>query len=238
MKINIDKLFQNIVKESRITAPDGVWSAIETNLKRRRMLRFLSWFFGLSFLSLIGFMFLFSQAEKTSDEDIHKNTTSKEFSKNKIETSIDNKDAFSQKYKKNQIKSQTKKATDKNLSINIIKGKATGINKTTDVENISLAAKKGETTFFTSESKNNQHIKNKKIVSGLAKKQPVKKEKYYGSKNDSLNSLTLKKIDSSKVLKKRLLLRRKNQLLQKKIENGLLLLFLVLLIQGDIQKFL
>ena len=164
MKINIDKLFQNIVKESRITAPDGVWSAVETNLKRRRMLRFLSWFFGVSFLSLIGFMFLFSQAEKTSDEDIHKNTTSKEFSKNKIETSIDNKDAFSQKYKKNQIKSQTKKATDRNLSINIIKGKATGINKTTDVENISLAAKKGETTFFTSESKNNQHIKNKKIV--------------------------------------------------------------------------
>ena len=32
-------------------------------------------------------MFLFSQAEKISEEDIHKNTTSKQFSKNKIETS-------------------------------------------------------------------------------------------------------------------------------------------------------
>ena len=149
MKINIDKLFQNIVKESRITAPDGVWSAIETNLKRRRMLRFLSWFFGVSFLSLIGFMFLFSQAEKTSDEDIHKNTTSKEFSKNKIETSIDNKDAFSEKHKKNQIKSQTKKATDRNLSINIIKGKATGINKTTDVEKRHFSASRPLASFLS-----------------------------------------------------------------------------------------
>ena len=120
MKINIDKLFQNKIKESRITAPSKLWSAIETKLKRRRMLRLLSWFIGVSFVSLMSFMFLYFQAEKISDEDIHKNTTSKEFSKNKIETSIDNKDAFSEKYKKIQIKSQTKKAADKNLSINIM----------------------------------------------------------------------------------------------------------------------
>lgn len=202
MKISIDKLFQNKIKESKIPIPSEVWTAVETELKRRRMLRFLYWFVGVGFVSLMSFMFLFSQTEKLSAKDIHKNTTSKESSKNKIETSIDNKDAFSEKYKENQIKSQTKKDAGRNLSINIIKGKATGINKTTDVENISLAAKKGETTSFTSESKNNQHIKNKKIVSGLAKKQPVKKEKSDGSKNDSLNSLTLKKIDSSKVLKK------------------------------------
>ena len=33
MKINIDKLFQNKIKESRITAPSKLWSAIETKLK-------------------------------------------------------------------------------------------------------------------------------------------------------------------------------------------------------------
>ena len=40
MKINIDKLFRNKIKESKVTTPDGVWSAVETKLKRRRMLRF------------------------------------------------------------------------------------------------------------------------------------------------------------------------------------------------------
>ena len=202
MKINIDKLFQNKIKESRITAPSKLWSAIETKLKRRRMLRLLSWFIGVSFVSLMSFMFLFFQAEKKSTADTTKKSTSKEYSKNKIETSIDNKDAVSEKFEKNQIKNNKKKVVNRNLSTNITKGKAIYVNKTTDVKNIQLAAKKVETTSFTSESKNNQHIKNKKIVSGLAKKQPVKKEKLYGSKNDSLNSLTLKKIDSSKVLKK------------------------------------
>ena len=59
MKINIDKLFQNKIKELKVTPPYGVWSSIETKLKRRRMLRF----FGVSFVSLMSFMFLFSHAE-------------------------------------------------------------------------------------------------------------------------------------------------------------------------------
>ena len=109
MKISIDKLFQNKIKESKIPIPSEVWTAVETKLKRRRMLRFLYWFVGVGFVSLMSFMFLFSQTEKLSAKDIHKNTTSKESSKNKIETSIDNKDASSEKYKENQIKSQTKK---------------------------------------------------------------------------------------------------------------------------------
>lgn len=202
MKINIDKLFQNKIKESRITAPSKLWSAIETKLKRRRMLRLLSWFIGVSFVSLMSFMFLFFQAEKKSTADTTKISTSKEYSKNKIETSIDNKDAVSEKFEKNQIKNNKKKVVNRNLSTNITKGKAIYVNKTTDVKNIQLAAKKVETTSFTSESKNNQHKKNKKIISGLPKKHPVKQEKSFGSKNDSLNSLALKKIDSSKVLNK------------------------------------
>ncbi len=199
MKINIDKLFQNKIKESRITAPDGVWSAVEKTLKRRRMLRFLSWLIGVSFVSLMSFMFLFFQAEKKSAADTTKKSTSKEYSKNKIETNIDNKDAVSGKFEKNQIKNNKKKIVNRNLSTNITKGKATYVNKTTDVKNTPLVAKKVEITSFTSESKNNQH---KKIISGLPKKQPVKQEKSFGSKNDSLNSLALKKIDSLKVLKK------------------------------------
>ena len=70
MKINIDKLFQNKIKESRITAPSKLWSAIETKLKRRRMLRLLSWFIGVSFVSLMSFMFLFFQADKKSYQTI------------------------------------------------------------------------------------------------------------------------------------------------------------------------
>ncbi len=77
MKINIDKLFRNKIKEFKVTTPDGVWSAVETKLKRRRMLRF----FGLSFVSLMGFMFLFFQAEKIVTTDLQKNTTTKQLVK-------------------------------------------------------------------------------------------------------------------------------------------------------------
>ena len=77
MKINIDKLFRNKIKEFKVTTPDGVWSAVETKLKRRRMLRF----FGVSFVSLMGFMFLFFQAEKIVTTDLQKNTTTKQLVK-------------------------------------------------------------------------------------------------------------------------------------------------------------
>ena len=77
MKINIDKLFRNKIKEFKVTTPDGVWSAVETKLKRSRMLRF----FGLSFVSLMGFMFLFFQAEKIVTTDLQKNTTTKQLVK-------------------------------------------------------------------------------------------------------------------------------------------------------------
>ena len=77
MKINIDKLFRNKIKEFKVTTPDGLWSAVETKLKRRRMLRF----FGLSFVSLMGFMFLFFQAEKIVTTDLQKNTTTKQLVK-------------------------------------------------------------------------------------------------------------------------------------------------------------
>ena len=77
MKINIDKLFRNKIKEFKVTTPYGVWSAVETKLKRRRMLRF----FGLSFVSLMGFMFLFFQAEKIVTTDLQKNTTTKQLVK-------------------------------------------------------------------------------------------------------------------------------------------------------------
>ena len=77
MKINIDKLFQNKIKEFKVTTPYGVWPAVETKLKRRRMLRF----FGVSFVSLMGFMFLFFQAEKIVTTDLQKNTTTKQLVK-------------------------------------------------------------------------------------------------------------------------------------------------------------
>ncbi|MEZ7945356.1 MAG: hypothetical protein QMC07_04620 [Flavobacteriaceae bacterium] len=77
MKINIDKLFRNKIKEFKVTTPDGVWSAVETKLKRRRMLRF----FGVSFVSFMGFMFLFFQAEKIVTTDLQKNTTTKQLVK-------------------------------------------------------------------------------------------------------------------------------------------------------------
>lgn len=77
MKINIDKLFQNKIKELKVTPPYGVWSSIETKLKRRRMLRF----FGVSFVSLMSFMFLFSHAEKIVTTDLQKNTTTKQLVK-------------------------------------------------------------------------------------------------------------------------------------------------------------
>ena len=77
MKINIDKLFRNKIKEFKVTTPDGVWSAVETKLKRRRMLRF----FGVSFVSLMGFIFLFFQAEKIVTTDLQKNTTTKQLVK-------------------------------------------------------------------------------------------------------------------------------------------------------------
>ena len=77
MKINIDKLFRNKIKEFKVTTPDGVWSAVETKLKRRRMLRF----FGVSFVSLMGFMFLFFQAEKIITTNLQKNTITKQLVK-------------------------------------------------------------------------------------------------------------------------------------------------------------
>ena len=77
MKINIDKLFRNKIKEFKVTTPYGVWSAVETKLKRMRMLRF----FGLSFVSLMGFIFLFSQSEKIVTTDLQKNTTTKQLVK-------------------------------------------------------------------------------------------------------------------------------------------------------------
>ena len=81
MKINIDKLFQNKIKELKVTTPSKVWSAVETKLKRRGMLRFLSWFFGVSFVSLMGFMFLFFQAEKIVTTNLQKNTITKQLVK-------------------------------------------------------------------------------------------------------------------------------------------------------------
>ena len=77
MKINIDKLFQKKIKELKVTAPYEIWSAVETKLKRGRMLRF----FGLSFVSLMGFIFLFSQSEKIVTTDLQKNTTTKQLVK-------------------------------------------------------------------------------------------------------------------------------------------------------------
>jgi len=64
MKINIDKLFRNTINGSKPTVPKEIWFAIEAELKRKRILRFLYIFFGVSLISLTGYLFLFSETER------------------------------------------------------------------------------------------------------------------------------------------------------------------------------
>ena len=75
MKINIDKLFRNKINGAKPNVPKEIWFAIEAELKRKQLLRFLSMFFGVCLISLTGYIFLFSKIEKTPTIKIQKATS-------------------------------------------------------------------------------------------------------------------------------------------------------------------
>jgi hypothetical protein len=75
MKINIDKLFRNKINGAKPNVPKEIWFAVEAELKRKQLLRFLSMFFGVCLISLTGYIFLFSKIEKTPTIKIQKATS-------------------------------------------------------------------------------------------------------------------------------------------------------------------
>jgi hypothetical protein len=78
MKINIDKLFRNTINGSKPTAPKEIWFAIEAELKRKLILRFLYMFFWVGLISLTGYLFLFSETERNPIIKIQKATSQEE----------------------------------------------------------------------------------------------------------------------------------------------------------------
>ena len=78
MKINIDNLFRNTINGSKPTAPKEIWFAIEAELKRKLILRFLYMFFGVGLISLTGYLFLFSETERSPTIKIQKATSQEE----------------------------------------------------------------------------------------------------------------------------------------------------------------
>ena len=75
MKINIDNLFRNTINGYKPTAPKEIWFAIEAELKRKLILRFLYMFFGVGLISLTGYLFLFSETERSPTIKIQKATS-------------------------------------------------------------------------------------------------------------------------------------------------------------------
>ena len=75
MKIDIDKLFRNKINGAKPNVPKEIWFAVEAELKRKQLLRFLSMFFGVCLISLTGYIFLFSKIEKTPTIKIQKATS-------------------------------------------------------------------------------------------------------------------------------------------------------------------
>ena len=75
MKINIDKLFRNKINGAKPNVTKEIWFAVEAELKRKQLLRFLSMFFGVCLISLTGYIFLFSKTEKTPTIKIQKATS-------------------------------------------------------------------------------------------------------------------------------------------------------------------
>ena len=78
MIINIDKLFRITINGTKPTVPKEIWFAIEAELKRKRILRFLYIFFGVSLISLTGYLFLFSETERNPTIKIQKETSQEE----------------------------------------------------------------------------------------------------------------------------------------------------------------
>ena len=191
MKINIDKLFRNKIKEFKVTTPDGVWSAVETKLKRRRMLRF----FGVSFVSLMGFMFLFFQAEKIVTTDLQKNTTTKQLVKEdsankfsivpKVKTPEKVSSFVSDKSKEGQLKLISSPKNSSKLSSNFIIKES--IREESFQKVITNTVVEKQLKKFDSPVNNLDSLKK------IKKKDLKKKRKELVKKNDAIDSIKFEK---------------------------------------------
>ena len=126
MKINIDKLFRNKINGVKPNAPKEIWFAVEAELKRKQLLRFLSMFFGVCLISLTGYIFLFSKIEKTPTIKIQKATSQeklislpqKKSSEKMLPLTTKKSDlheaSFPKKYKKNYSKKSFASLSDQN----------------------------------------------------------------------------------------------------------------------------
>ena len=191
MKINIDKLFRNKIKEFKVTTPDGLWSAVETKLKRRRMLRF----FGVSFVSLMGFMFLFFQAEKIVTTDLQKNTTTKQLVKEdsankfsivpKVKTPEKVSSFVSDKSKEGQLKLISSPKNSSKLSSNFIIKES--IREESFQKVITNTVVEKQLKKFDSPVNNLDSLKK------IKKKDLKKKRKELVKKNDAIDSIKFEK---------------------------------------------
>ena len=191
MKINIDKLFRNKIKEFKVTTPDGVWSAVETKLKRRRMLRF----FGVSFVSFMGFMFLFFQAEKIVTTDLQKNTTTKQLVKEdsankfsivpKVKTPEKVSSFVSDKSKEGQLKLISSPKNSSKLSSNFIIKES--IREESFQKVITNTVVEKQLKKFDSPVNNLDSLKK------IKKKDLKKKRKELVKKNDAIDSIKFEK---------------------------------------------
>ena len=191
MKINIDKLFRNKIKEFKVTTPDGVWSAVETKLKRRRMLRF----FGLSFVSLMGFMFLFFQAEKIVTTDLQKNTTTKQLVKEdsankfsivpKVKTPEKVSSFVSDKSKEGQLKLISSPKNSRKLSSNFV------IKESIKEESFQKVIT--NTVVEKQLKKFDSPVNNLDSLKKIKKKDLKKKRKELVKKNDAIDSIKFEK---------------------------------------------
>lgn len=126
MKINIDKLFRNKINGVKPNAPKEIWFAVEAELKRKQLLRFLSMFFGVCLISLTAYIFLFSKIEKTPTIKIQKATSQeklislpqKKSSEKMLPLTTKKSDlheaSFPKKYKKNYSKKSFASLSDQN----------------------------------------------------------------------------------------------------------------------------
>jgi len=126
MKIDIDKLFRNKINGAKPNVPKEIWFAVEAELKRKQLLRFLSMFFGVCLISLTGYIFLFSKIEKTPTIKIQKATSQEKLislpQKKSPEKMLPlttkksdlHKASFPKKYKKNYSKKSFASLSDQN----------------------------------------------------------------------------------------------------------------------------
>lgn len=184
MKINIDKLFRNKINGAKPNVPKEIWFAVEAELKRKQLLRFLYMFFGVCLISLTGYIFLFSKIEKTPTIKIQKATSQeklislpqKKSSEKMLPLTTKKSDlheaSFPKKYKKNYSKKSFASLSDQN-------------NKPSE-----------ETTFFEKKIKDTVVEKQVKKIDSLVNnldnlvddlKNDLKKEKNLLKKKDSID---------------------------------------------------